>query len=823
MNKLFKKIFIFFLFALGIILSFAVVVIGSKVTSADDIYLDMMKLDMTSFIYYTDPDTGEAVEYDRLYDNENRVWVEYKDIPEDMVNAFVAIEDERFFNHHGFDVKRLIGAAATFVSKGDSSYGASTITQQLVKNISGDDDVTIERKLKEIYRAVKIELSYSKEEILEFYLNTIYLSRQCNGVQAAAKRYFSKDIGELDLAEMASIAGITQYPSKYDPIENPEHNKERRKVVLSKMREIGFISEAEYREAATKTLVFEEDNSTQKEPETKSYFADAVINEVLEDLMDAGYAKQVAMKMLYTGGLKIYSTMNPKIQAVIDEVYGKDKNFPKSYGGQILQSSMVVTDPYTCYVLGMAGGRGEQSGRMTLNRATQTLRQPGSAIKPVAVYAPALEYGIVSPTSIIIDSPVTYNGWSPRNYDNEFRGAVTVKTAVTHSLNVPAVKILNRLTVDRSFDFLVNSMGITSLVEKREENGKVYSDKNLSSLALGGLTDGVSVIEMAGAFGVFPSGGIYRKPTTYVKVEDYNGNIILEGKDNGKRSISEENARLMSDMLESVVKWGTGTGARLNNIRAAGKTGTTTANKDRWFVGYTPYYLGAVWFGYDSPREITVSGNPAATIWRIVMNRIHENLKDRDFSSTSEEREGKVKVCKVSGKLATDLCAIDIRGSMATYLDADDPNLPTEKCTLHKEYYICTKSGLRAHEGCETSRKRVSALGIEDDTHKRNDGYVTGKYCSEHKVAAYEICIESGLLKGPFCRDVLSVKTSPENKPQEVCGLLHIGENERDGESLRAPEGAGQGTEDAPGEEQGTQNSTDNTSEAGHGEGISIE
>ncbi len=787
MNKFFRSIFITFLFLISIILAGATLLIGSKISSAEDVYLDTMKLDLTSFIYYTDAQTGKEVEYDRLYDSENRIWVDYKDIPKNMINAFVSVEDERFYDHHGFDIKRLIGAVTTFISKGDSSYGASTITQQLVKNLSGDDDVTIERKLQEIYRSVKIELVYSKEEILEFYLNTIFLSRQCNGVQAAAKRYFNKDVNELSLAEITSIAGITQYPSRYDPISNPESNEERRRVVLIKMKELGYISGAELNEALSSNLTFCQEDTVTEEVKTKSYFADAVINEVLADLIDAGYAKQVAMKMLYAGGIKIYCTMNPEIQGIIDEVYSNDKNFPASYGNQTLQSSMIITDPYKGFVLGMAGGRGNQNGRMTLNRATQTLRQPGSAIKPIAVYAPALEYGIISPSSIILDAPININGWAPKNSDNKFHGAVTAKNALTRSLNIPAVKVLQRLTVDESYNFLENSVGITSLVENREVNGKTYSDKNFSSLSLGGLTDGVSVMEMAGAFGIFPNHGVYKKPTTYVRVEDHNGKIILGGEDKGKRAISEENAFLMTDMLINVVRNGTGTGAALSNIKVAGKTGSSTADKDRWFVGYTPYYVGAVWFGYDQPKSFYAPGNPSATIWRKVMSKVHENLENKAFERSGNAIDGKVKVCKVSGKLATALCELDIRGSMVKSMNMDDPNLPTEKCTLHKEYFICTKSDLRAHEGCEGSRKRVSALGIENGEHTAKDGYVPSKLCDEHKVVTYSACTETGLLAGPYCKSVINVKSNPESKPKKVCDKLHEG-NEMDGNSVRAPE-----------------------------------
>ncbi|MBQ7718482.1 MAG: PBP1A family penicillin-binding protein [Clostridia bacterium] len=773
MRKNSKHLLLFVAILLAVIAAVGTVFVCAIAKEADDITLDVLKMDKTSFIYAWDEDAGEYVEFDRIFDEENRIWVDYNKIPKDMINAFVAIEDERFFSHEGFDMKRLIGATADFISNGSEAYGASTITQQLVKNLSGEDEVKLKRKIQEIYRAVRLEQKYSKEEILEFYLNTIYLSRQCNGIQAASRRYFNKDVGELSLAETASIAGITQFPTKFDPISNPENNKNKQKIVLSKMLELGYITKDRYDEALAEELVFCKEDMTEDMHSTKTYFADTVIKEVLEDLQANGYQKQVALKMLYSGGLKIYASVDLKVQNAIESVFSDPSNFPASYGDDLLQSAIVVTDPYKGYIIGMSGGRGDISSRMTLNRATQTHRQPGSSIKPLSVYAPAVEYGIVTPSSVVIDEPINIDDWSPKNSNNSFSGAVTVKEAITRSLNIPAIKILQNVSIDTSFDFLKNNFGITSLVEKKEIDGKIYSDKAYSCLALGGLTEGVSVMEMAGAYGAFPNSGIYKKLTTYVKVCDYDGNTIMEGEGEDHQAMMADTADTMTEMLKNVVSYGTGAGAAISGIDTAGKTGTTDENKDRWFVGFTPYYVGAVWVGYDSPKVLTgMAQNPALIIWKRVMDKVHEGLPPKTFEK-HEYKSGKIRICKVSGKLATSLCALDIRGSQVEYVEFPHGGAPTETCTAHKEYFLCYSSGERYHSGCGEKR-RVSALGEADAFHSEKDGYITKKYCSKHSYSSessYSICLDSGLLAGPNCPRTKTVTGS--EKPSGTCNLAH--------------------------------------------------
>ncbi len=705
----------------------------SYINGAEELDVENLKMDFTTFIYYTNKETGETHEMDRLYDEENRVWVDFHQIPQDMKDAFVAIEDERFYSHGGFDIKRITGAALSLVTSGRVSYGASTITQQLVKNLTGDTETTYKRKIQEIYRAYKIERELSKEQILELYLNTIYLGQQCNGVQSAANLYFGKDAEELTLAQSASIAGITQYPSKFDPLINPEENKNKQEIVLAKMLELGYIFPEEYNAAMAEELVFK-GSASEEMIGSRSYFVDAVIDEVLEDLQnEKGYARQIALRMLYSGGLQIYASVDMDVQKIMEDVYENSGNFPRFSGDSQPESAMVVLDPYTGHVAGIVGGRGEKAARRTLNRATHSLRQPGSVIKPIAVYAPAIEYGHITPNSTVIDAPITINGWSPQNAGGGFSGAVSVRTAVARSLNIPAVKILDKMTIDTSFNFLTQNLKITSLVDsqKRADN-KIYSDKNLSSLALGGLTDGVSVLEMAAAYTPFVNRGLYTKPSTYTKVLDYKGNVLLEGASEPSVAMSEQTAFLVTELLEGVVKGGTGSSAALPIMPTAGKTGTTSDDIDRWFIGYTPYYVGAVWFGFDQPKPLRgVAYNPAINMWKNIMTKIHVGKQYKSFDIPAGITT--ISICETSGKRATSLCHIDFRGSRVRTEAFKNEQVPSEYCTLHNEYTICTETGLLAGPNCpEETKKRVSALGIYEGEENKKEGYLSSEVCRHY-------------------------------------------------------------------------------------------
>lgn len=654
--KIFLKLFLG-AFLVGALLIAALVIAGCFGFFGMDKDFDVNSLDLnfTSVIYYVD-DNGEAHELERLYKSQNRVWADISKIPKHLQDAFVAIEDERFYNHNGVDLPRTIKATATYIFQGGSSFGGSTITQQLVKNITNDKDVRPDRKIREMWRAMEIERKYSKEQILELYLNTIYLANNCNGVQAAANKYFGKDVSELSLAECASIAGITQYPSKYDPLANPDSNIEKQRVVLKKMLELEKISQEEYDAAVAEKLAFS-DHALKTDGHVQSYFIDQLINDLIADFQKKkGYSAEFAEKTIYNSGLKIYATIDPTVQKAMENVYENTANFPGMSGKTTPQSSMVVLDPRTGGIKGIVGGIGKKSGDRILNRASQTYRQPGSTIKPLAVYAPAIEQGKLMPSTIVEDAPIDINGWKPTNYYSGYKGKVTARTALKESMNTPAVRVLQDVGVDYSYDFLTKKLGFTSLVSGETRNGNRYSDKNLSSLALGGLTDGMSATQMAAAYATFANNGLYNKPHSYTRVVNSSGKIVLENNDEPSVAMSESTAYLTNTMLQSVIKNGTGTAAKLaSNMPAGGKTGTTDEQNDRWFAGFTSYYVGVVWYGYDQPKSLEfLTYHPCMPIWKKVMDAIHTNLPVKDFIMPDTVETAKV--CSVTGKLASAGC-----------------------------------------------------------------------------------------------------------------------------------------------------------------------
>ncbi len=632
----------FILMIVGTIALGAVVYSMIDFTFGDD--LSSMNLNISSKVYYTDAN-GDAVQYAQFDGTEKRVWVAINKMPANLKNAFVAIEDQRFFKHGGVDLKRTIGATLNYVIKGDSSYGGSTITQQLVKNITLDKERTKTRKIREMLRALVLETKMSKEQILEMYMNTIYLSQGANGVEAAANVYFSKSVSDLTLAECACIAGITQYPSKFDPITQPEANMKKRKLVLDKMLELEYISKDEHKEALNEEININPGLTANSR--IQSYFLDHLFEELQADFVEKGYTPEFAANMIYNGGLKIYSTVDPKVQSAMEDYFENDANFPKLWGDTQPQAAMIISEPKTGEIKGIIGGRGEKDRNRGLNRATQSKRQPGSSIKPIAVYAPAIDLGLVTPSTSVDDSPLDIDGWRPKNSGDNFRGPVSVTMAVTYSYNIPAVRVLEEVGVDRSFDYLKNKLHMDSLVNSRSANGKTYTDKNLSSLALGGLTDGVTVIEMNTAYSALANGGEYIEPHSYTKVYDVEGKLILDNEIKKEKAFSAATAYIMSTVLKNVVTSGTGAGAQISNIDTCGKTGTTDESKDRWFIGYTPYYCGSVWFGYDNPRSISAGGNPALTIWDNIMTKIHSELPSKRFTRPSEVVE--TTVCQRTG------------------------------------------------------------------------------------------------------------------------------------------------------------------------------
>lgn len=675
-----KTLLTFFLFAaaLGILFVAAVIITASF----EEIDVDNYVMNLTSEVYYTDSMTGNPVSIDKIYSNENRVWVSFLEMPEHLKNAAVAIEDERFYKHHGIDFKRTLGATFYYFVDRDRGYGGSTITQQVVKNITGNTDRSVERKIKEMWNSFRLERKMSKDQILELYLNTIYLSQGCNGVGAAAHMYFDKEASELTLAESAAIVGITQYPTRYDPFLNPENNKQKQETILAKMLELELISEEEHDEAVSEKLNFVKSNM-RTGANFNSYFTDQVIMDVAKALAEKkSYDYDAAFKLLHTGGFKIYSTIDPEIQKAVDRAYLNEEYFKD--GGQ---SAMVIIDPTNGEVKAMAGGGGKKEGDFVLNRATMTLRQPGSSIKPLAVYAPAIEYGIITPSTVYEDKKVSYGSWSPKNFYSGFRGNMTMTTAVKLSVNTVAVQVLDDLGIDKSYNFLKNKLGISSLVDSRTVNGNVVSDKTLGALGLGGLTDGVSVYEMAGAYAAIANDGVYIRPHTYTKVVDKNGKVVLEADATKITAMSKETALTMKQLMLGVTAaGGTGVEAAIPGVPIAGKTGTTDNNYDKWFAGITPYYVGVTWYGFDIAKDMGYySYSPAIRLWKKVMTDVHSKLPSKQFAGVKTTVN--VEVCNVSGKIATDIC-----------VDADGN--PT---TTHKSfYYTSVPSGscsIEEHEG----------------------------------------------------------------------------------------------------------------------------
>ena len=678
--------------------------------------LDSFRLNQTSVIYYQNKSTGEYQALQNLYGEENRIWASYKDIPTHLIYATVAIEDKRFFQHHGVDWFRSMKASANLFLGGGSTYGASTLTQQLVKNLTNDKEVTVRRKLVEIFRALEMEKQYSKEEIMEWYLNTIYLGEQSYGVRTAAYTYFGKDVSQLDLAECASLIAITNNPSIYDPYisdKTKAENKKRQVNILYEMYQQGYITESDYESAKAEELVFRYADSSQENGDDSdyySYFVDQVIRDVVSDLADAtGYDTEVINRMILGGGYQIYSTIDVDVQNAVEEVYENLDNIPKTSSTyQQLQSSMVIIDNDTGDIAAIVGGVGKKEGSLTFSRATQSLLSPGSTIKPLAVYAPALEYGIITPATVYDDTPFSFGttAW-PKNEDDIYHGLTNVLTAMKRSTNTVAVKVLDDVGLDNAYNYAVEQMHLDTLVDEYELNGVSYTDKSYWSLALGGMVRGVTIRDLTAAYASIENSGTYREARTYTKVLDSDGNVVLDNTQHSNENMSEKTAYYLTYMMEETVKDGTGYEAQVAGIDTAGKTGTTSDDKDRWFAGYTGYYTGVVWCGYDQPQEVVLEDenieNPASVLWNEVMTKIHEGKENRAFERPTTVVD--VDVCQDSGMLPGEWCANDVRGDRTVTVQLDSADVPTSYCTVHVATELCT-AGENLHVANEYCRQR---------------------------------------------------------------------------------------------------------------------
>lgn len=637
--------------------------------------LNDLALEFTTTIYATDSN-GEFVPYQSLHAEYNREWVSDSDgnIPENLKNAFIAIEDKRFKNHKGVDWKRTISAFANlFFHFYSSNQGGSTITQQLVKNLTGDNSSSPARKVREIMRAHYLEERYSKDTILECYLNTVSMAGGMYGVEVASNYYFNKSTKDLELHECAALASIVKAPETYRPDKFPDRNKNRRQAVLEEMLDQKLISKEEFDEYYEKELVIIADKKNLQELPINSYFVDALIDQVVEGLMDVyGFDKTHASNNFYNGGYKIYATVNPNVQAAIDQVFYDSKYSYKGKDGALLQGSMTVID-YDGNVLGMAGGIGEKTSNRGLNRALQAIRQPGSTIKPLSAYAPAIEKDLITYSTLLDDTERYYGKdeyrWKPNNWYNDggYYGKITVEYALERSCNTIPVALVDTLTTQKCYDFLVGKLGFSNLNA---------NDINYSPLGMGGTNGGVTTFEEAAAYAVFGNGGIYNEPRLYFKVCDHDDKIILQSESNSTIAISEDTATVMNHLLQNVVYGAEGTGRQVKTYlthKIFAKTGTSNDDMNCWFTGGTPYCVGSVWCGYDTLQKVN-NNDVAKVMWREVMSRIHKNLPEKDFvdSTYAVSKE----YCTSTGLLATDACP---RKKTGWYKVSNVPGM----CTAH--------------------------------------------------------------------------------------------------------------------------------------------
>lgn len=729
----------------------------------------------------------------------NRIPVSQDMVPEDLAHAFVAIEDERFYEHNGIDIKGIFRAAYVGISNGfHFTEGASTITQQLLKNSVFTNWTSEEgfaermkRKIQEQYLAIELSKSMSKDEVLLNYMNTINLGQNTLGIQAASLRYFNKSVNTLNLSECAVIAAITQNPSRLNPISHPEENAQRRAKVLGNMLEQEYISQSEY-DAAMADDVYSRIqvvNAEVDQDAVNTYFVDALTDDIMEDLLATGlYNETQAYTLLYTGGLKIYATQDPNIQAICDEVFSNEENYPadtrwylnydltvqkangdfenhstemfreyfrqaapsfnliynsqeeayaaiEEYQAAIMnagdevfaeninltpqpQVSITIEDQSTGYVVAMVGGRGKKEGSRTLNRATDTRRQPGSTYKIVAVYAPALDSAGLTLATVMNDAPFNYADGRPVSnwWGSEYRGLNSLRTGIKDSMNIVAVKTLTQISPQLGFDYLKN-FGFSTLVDRQEVtvNGKVeiYSDIQ-QSLALGGLTFGVTNEELNASYATIANGGTYIKPKLYTKVIDLEGNVILDNtQPQSRQVIKETTAWLLTDAMVDVVTAGTGTAVNFGNMAIAGKTGTTSDYNDVWFSGYTPYYTASVWTGYDNNTKLRKGDerNLAKKLWRAVMSKVHEELPSASFQMPSGGGIVAATVCSRSGKLPiAGICD----GTLTTEYFAEG-TVPTESCNVHYQGSICQYTNLPSNELCPFKVEGVLELVPAED------------------------------------------------------------------------------------------------------------
>ena len=648
-------------------------------TDASDWSLEDYDLERTSFIYYVD-NNGDIQQLQQIYTTTDRQWASLDEIPQALVDAAVSIEDKRFYEHQGVDWITTIKACLNMFFGGDETFGGSTITQQFIKNHTGEKSVTVQRKVMEIFRAQLFEREYDKDLIMEYYLNEIYLGRGCYGVKSAAAEYFGKELQSLTVAECASLISITNNPSLFNPYsinvfmykgeerDGAGRNRYRQLNVLSEMYNQGYLTEEEYEEAVSQEMVFKEgiadedrwtvcDNescgyegvrstftgedgayycpecgtltsvTTNASQHIYSWFVDAVLVDFASYLAEQDgknwddleeQARNVYLERIQKGGYHIYTTLDMDVQNQVDAIYGNLDSIPKTNSAQQLQSAIVVIDNTTGDVVALAGGVGEKTTFLGYNRATQAKLQTGSSQKPLSVYAPAFELGTVTPATVFKDLPVSYtDGNWPKNDNRQYQYARTVYQGIVSSVNTISVRTLNYIGADYAYSFAKYNFGQNHLVENYlAADGEVKSDVGPAPLALGALTVGSTVQEMAAAYATFASDGVYREPRLYTKVYNSDGVLVVDNTQDSQQVLREKALNYINYCLYSAANYGTGGAAIFGGQSIAGKTGTTSSNRDRWFCGYTSHYTAAVWVGYDQPEQIHLGTNPAAQMWR---------------------------------------------------------------------------------------------------------------------------------------------------------------------------------------------------------------
>lgn len=676
--------------------------------------LNNLELNFTTTVYVDNGD-GEYKEYRRLHGEFNRIWVDYDKkaaeaeepdydgIPYNLAMAFVAIEDKGFNDHNGVDWKRTFAAFINeFVPISGSRFGGSTITQQLVKNLTDDRSQKASRKVREIMRARYLEGNYSKETILECYLNTIPMGSGTYGVEVAANYYFGKHVKDLTIAECASLASITKAPSYYAPDKDLESHKERRDTVLYEMMDQGYITEEEYEEALNTEVIITADPEVLNQNEVNSYYIDALINQVSSDLCEKyGYDKAHADQLFYNGGFNIYANIDVNMQENAEKVFEDSAYDIKNKNGDKLQAGITVMD-YEGRVKAIVGGLGEKTDNRGWNNAIDAVRQPGSTMKPIAAYAPALENDLITYSSILNDTKTSYNGWTPVNWYSSYWGNVTTQYALERSINTIPVYLVNKMKPQTSYDFLTQKLGITTLNSE---------DINLSPLGMGGTNGGLNTLESAAAFAVFGNGGQYYEPAFYSKVTNQDGKVILERKPTPKMAISEDTATIMNHLLQTVVygSKGTGRGAAgyVSNMKIYAKTGTSNDQNDLWFVGGTPYYVASCWCGYKTMQPIASSySGIAMKLWGNVMSKAHSGLSAKEFTDSSFVVEKYY--CTSSGNLANSGCPSKAVGwYKKSGLDLKNP-VPGV-CTVHQGDVLSNPSDASASDTSSDSSGTSSA------------------------------------------------------------------------------------------------------------------